>query len=226
MTQKIFVSALVAGAVAGLLAAALQLGFVIPLLLEGELYETGARLHYSDGFAESEIGSPRFGWDLSRHGLTVAFNLIAWIGFALILTGAMAIGAQRGLYITAGRGAIWGMMGFFAVHLAPAAGLPPELPGTIGAEVGSRYLWWIATILATTVALAVVAFRPGIASLAVASVLLVAPHLFGAPQLDMYFGVAPPELAAQFVARTLAVVAVVWVVLGSTAGWMWVRRWT
>ncbi len=161
MTQKIFVSALVAGAASGLLAAALQFGFLIPLLLEGELYETGARVHFADGFTESVSGSPALGWDIERHGLTIAFNLIAWIGFALVLVALMAIAAMRGVEITARRGAVWGMMGFFAVLLAPAAGLPPELPGTVAAEVGARYLWWSATIVAAAAALEVVRERGG-----------------------------------------------------------------
>lgn len=220
MSQKIFVSALVSGAVAGLVGALLQFAFVIPLLLEGELYETGARVHFAEGTAESVAGAPALGWDMSRHGLTVAFNLISWIGFALVLTALMAIAAVRGRAVTAASGAVWGVAAFFVVHLAPATGLPPELPGTAAAEVSVRYIWWIATIACAAAALAALVFRPGVAALALAAVLLIAPHVFGAPHLDNYYGVAPPELSALFVARALAVGAVTWVVLGSLAGWL------
>ena len=46
MAKNLFVSAICAGIAAGLLASVLQFTFVIPLLLEGELYETGARVHF------------------------------------------------------------------------------------------------------------------------------------------------------------------------------------
>ena len=223
MTPKIFVSALVAGAIAGLLAAALQFAFVIPLLLEGELYETGARVHFSETGAESISESPALGWDIQRHGLTVAFNLIAWIGFALIFVAAMVALSRRGWEINARTGAVWGLFAFLAVHLAPAVGLPPELPGTAAAEVGSRYLWWAGTIIATILAFGLMALRPAIGSVIAGAILLLAPHFYGAPHLENYFGVAPPELSALFATRTLAVAAATWVILGSVAGWMWDR---
>jgi predicted cobalt transporter CbtA len=47
MVKNLFVSAICAGIAAGLLASVLQFTFVIPVLLEGELYETGARVHFS-----------------------------------------------------------------------------------------------------------------------------------------------------------------------------------
>ena len=47
MVKNLFVSAICAGIAAGLLASVLQFTFVIPVLLEGELYETGARVHFT-----------------------------------------------------------------------------------------------------------------------------------------------------------------------------------
>ncbi len=46
MNQKLLTSAVFAGVAAGLIAALLQFVFVIPALLEGELFETGARVHW------------------------------------------------------------------------------------------------------------------------------------------------------------------------------------
>ncbi len=223
MSQKIFVSALIAGAVAGLLAAVLQFAFVVPLLLEGELYETGLRVHFFEGTAQSEAGSPPLGWDFQRHSLTLAYSMITWIAFGLILMAGMAIAATRGHEINAQSGAIWGIMAFFAVQLAPAVGLPPELPGTPAPEVGPRQFWWAATIITAIAAFAMLAFRPGVPAILVAAVLLLAPHVYGAPHLDTYFGVSPPELSAVYVTRSLAVVAVVWVSMGAVAGWIWSR---
>lgn len=221
MTRKIFVSALVAGAATALVAAALQFVFVIPLLLEGELYETGARVHFGANGAESPAGAPALGGDITRHGLTVAFNLVTWIGLGLVTVALMALGARRGMRIDARTGAIWGLLGFVVFSLAPAAGLPPELPGTVAAETFARQIWWVGTILAATIGVLAIAFRPGLPAVIVAAILLLAPHVAGAPHLDTYFGVSPPELSALFATRVLAVSAASWVVLGALAGWLW-----
>jgi predicted cobalt transporter CbtA len=45
-------------------------------------------------------------------------------------------------------------------------------------------------------------------------VLMVIPHLLGAPHLDTFFGVAPPELAAEFATLSLGAAAAGWVLLG------------
>jgi predicted cobalt transporter CbtA len=51
-------------------------------------------------------------------------------------------------------------------------------------------------------------------------ILVLAPHVIGAPHLDTYFGVAAPELAAEFATRSLGFAAMGWVVLGTIAGAM------
>ena len=98
-----------------------------------------------------------------------------------------------------------------------------SLPGTTAAEVSSRYDWWAGTIITAALALAALVFRPGLPAVIVAAVLILGPHIIGAPHLDRYFGVAAPELAAQFVSRTLGVAALTWAILGAVAGWMWDR---
>jgi cobalt transporter subunit CbtA len=225
MTGRIFASALYAGLAAGLVAAALQFVFVIPLLLEGELYETGARVHYQarDVF-ESPAGAPALGWDLRRHGLTIAMSVISYTAFALLLVAAMAAAARRGVQIDARRGLIWGVAGFFAVSMAPAFGLPPELPGTMGAPIGARQFWWAATMALSAAGIALIALPRGEKAPLLAlggAMLLLLPHLWGAPHLELYFGIAPPELAALFSVRSLGVAAVGWTVLGIVAGYFW-----
>ena len=67
MAKNLFVSAICAGIAAGLLASALQFTFVIPVLLEGELYETGARVHFgTDGSPQSDRGAPTLARGLDR----------------------------------------------------------------------------------------------------------------------------------------------------------------
>jgi cobalt transporter subunit CbtA len=214
MTKNLFVSAICAGIAAGLLASALQLTFVIPVLLEGELYETGARVHFgTDGSPQSDRGAPTLAGDWLRHSMTVAFNIVTYTGYGLLLAAMINFASLKGITTTAKQGLIWGLCGYIAVQLAPAIGLPPELPGTIAAEVGQRQLWWISTILASAAGLGLIAF--GRSYLPLAGVVLMAtPHLLGAPHLDTFFGVAPPELAAEFATLSLAAAAAGWVLLG------------
>jgi cobalt transporter subunit CbtA len=214
MTKNLFVSAICAGIAAGLLASALQFIFVIPVLLEGELYETGARVHFgTDGSPQSDRGTPPLAGDWLRHSMTVAFNIVTYTGYGLLLAAMISFASLKGITTTAKQGLIWGLCGYIAVQLAPAISLPPELPGTIAAEVGQRQLWWISTILASAAGLGLIAF--GHSYLPLAGVVLMAiPHLLGAPHLDTFFGVAPPELAAEFATLSLGAAAAGWVLLG------------
>ncbi|MGH1463764.1 MAG: CbtA family protein [Cognatishimia sp.] len=216
MSKNLLSSALFAGLIAGAVAALLQFVFVIPVLLEGELYEGGERLHFLiDGTTQSERGAPGLGSEWARHAMTVAFNMVTYTGYGLILAAAMLFAQDKGAaQVSAKAGLIWGLAGFIAVQLAPAIGLPPELPGTPAAELAPRQIWWIATILATAAALAMIAFaQSGLWQIA-GGILLILPHLIGAPHLDTYYGVAPPELSAEFVTLSLGMAAIGWALLG------------
>ena len=214
MVKNLFVSAICAGIVAGLIAALLQFIFVIPVLLEGELFETGARLHFgNDGSPQSDRGVPSLGDDWGRHSMTVAFNIITYTGYGLILAAMISYAALKGSIIPSRQGVIWGLCGFIAVQLAPAIGLPPELPGTLAAEIGPRQMWWLGTIVATAIGMGLIAFGRSYLPLCGIAIILI-PHLVGAPHLDAFFGVAPPELAAEFATLSLGTSAAGWAVLG------------
>jgi cobalt transporter subunit CbtA len=179
MTKNLLTSAVFAGVVAGLIAALLHFYFVIPTLLEGELFETGARIHFgADGSPQSERGSPGMGGDIGRHLMTVGFNIVTYVGFGFLLLAAMAATELKGFtQITARSGIIWGLAGFIAIQMAPAIGLPPVLPGTISAEVEARQAWWLGTIVASGIGLWVIAFARG--PFALAGVALLAAPQFG-----------------------------------------------
>ena len=214
MVKNLFVSAIFAGIVAGLTAALLQFIFVIPVLLEGELFESGARLHFaSNGSPQSDRGVPGLGDDWGRHSMTVAFNIVTYTGYGLLLAAMIGYAALKGRITTSRQGVIWGLCGFIAVQLAPAIGLPPELPGTIGAEVGARQMWWLGTIVATATGMGLIAFGRSYIPLGGIAIILL-PQLVGAPNLDGFFGVAPPELAAEFATLSLGTSAAGWAVLG------------
>lgn len=223
MQKHLLTSALFAGVAAGLLAALLQFAFVIPVIQEAELYETGARVHFTDGAAQSVRGAPELGADYRRDALTAAFDVVTYTAYGLILAGLMWLSVSKGAKLTPKLGLIWGLAGFVTVQLAPAFGLPPELPGAIAADLVQRQIWWTATVLATGAGVGLIAF--GKKLLPFAGVVLIAlPHVIGAPQSDGYFGVAPPELAAHFVTLSLGTTAIGWGVLGLLVAYFLTRK--
>lgn len=222
MFSKIVTSALFAGFCAGLIAALLQLVFVQPVLLHAELYEGGDLVHFG---AEAVSAHPDLpGLDPVRDGLSLLFSALIYVGYALILVAAMGIASDRGITINARTGLIWGIAGFVAFHFAPALSLPPEVPGVAAADVAERQVWWWSTVAATAIALALIAFGRNWVLWVLAAVLLLAPHLIGAPHPDAFSGPVPPELAALFAARALGVGFAAWALLGLLAGYFWQRE--
>ena len=214
MVQKFLTSALLAGFAAGLLAAILQFVFVQPVLLHAELFEGGDLTHFgAEPTAAAPVGLP--GLSLVRDGLSVAFSGLIYVGYALILAAAMGAARDRGHDLDPKVGLVWGVSGFVAVQLAPAFGLPPELPGMSAADITERQIWWFATAIATATGLWLIAFGRNWAAWGAAIILLAAPHLIGAPQPDTMTGPAPPELGAAFAARALGVGLAAWAALGA-----------
>lgn len=240
MFRHIFTSALFAGFAAGLLAAVLQLWLVQPILLEAELYESGAAslaaapepsaahdhahattAHSHGGEAEAfRIG----GFAPVRDGLSLLFSVVIYTGYAFFVVAAMAMASDRGVAVTARRGMLWGLAGYVAFQLAPAVGLPPEVPGSIAAELAARQIWWVGTALSTALGLGLIAFGRDWTAWGVALALLAGPHLVGAPEAVGFGGVVPAELASAFAARALGVGMASWVVLGLACGHFWQRE--
>jgi len=231
MTKKLFTSALFAGLAAGLVAAVLQVWLLVPIILEAERYETGELVHFiGPTGADTQTASPSAapadeedGGLLMRNSLTFFMNLVTYSGFGLLLVLGFAIAERYGHKLAPGHGVLWGIAAFVALHLAPGAGLPPELPGVPAADLFQRQIWWVVTVLAAVVALVFLVFVRGPVAIATAVALFIAPHLAGAPELASFGGVAPPELGALFAARSMTVSAVIWVTLGSVAGFVWRR---
>lgn len=234
MIRRIAASALFAGIAVGLLSAVLHFSFIEPILLQGELYEQGQLVHVGvalGGFHHDAAAAPSVPQvvvavpiDWPRHGLTVLFHAVLYSGYGLVLVAGYALAGRYNHRVTARAGLIWGLAGFIAVQFAPAAGLPPELPGMAGGDVVARQIWWAGTVLATGAGLALIGYGRSAALWGLGVVLIAGPHLIGAPHPAEMTGPVPPELAALFAGRTLVIGMAVWAVLGLTSASLWNRR--
>ena len=222
MITRILTSALFAGAAAGSIAAVMQLVFVQPVLLHAELYESGELVHFG---AQSTVTAVQdvSGFEPVRDGLSVVFTMLIYSGYALILIPLMMLAEAKGARIDGRTGLIWGIAGFVAVHFAPGISLAPEVPGVAAADVTVRQIWWSATVLSAGIALWLIAFGRRWPMWAIAAVLLLAPHVVGAPEPETFTGPVPTEIGALFAARALGVGMAAWVLLGAFAGFFWAR---
>jgi cobalt transporter subunit CbtA len=222
--QRIFFAAVLSGLAAGFALAAIHQWRAAPLILAAEVYENTAPAHEHATEAEAaaphehdaEAWAPQDGAE--RIAYTVLADVLASIGFALVLA---AVSVLAGIDITLRNGLLWGLGGFIATALAPSFGLPPELPGMPAADLGARQVWWWATVLLTGAGfLAIAKFRTPVA-IAIAAVLILAPHVVGAPQLvgEHESGV-PAHLATAFASATLTSSAVFWLILGPLLGYL------
>jgi cobalt transporter subunit CbtA len=224
MFQRVFLTALVAGLIAAVAVFAAQRIKIFPLIERAEIYEAQAEkahVHEHGGAPEATEWEPAPGFE--RAAYTLLADIVAGVGFALLLAGGVALAGQHGYRTDARRGLLWGIAGFAVFTLAPSLGLAPELPGMAAADLVQRQVWWIATALCTALGLGLIVFRPGVAYRAAGVALLLAPHIVGAPEGAGQGAPVPPELAARFVVASLAIAALFWLVLGAVGGWLYHR---
>lgn len=228
--QRIFFAAVLSGLVAGAGMAALQQWRVAPLILQAEVYETAASDPVgSDPIAahEHDAAMPEHEHDndawaptdgAERIIFTVAADILAAFGFAFVLAAASVL---AGIDVTARNGVIWGLAGFAVFQLAPAFGLAPELPGMPAADLVARQIWWWGAALATATAIFGIAKFQTWPAVTIGVVLILLPHVIGAPRLvgEHESGV-PAHLATEFAANTLFVGAAFWLALGPLYGYL------
>jgi cobalt transporter subunit CbtA len=218
--QRIFFAAVLAGLLAGLAMAAVQQWKLVPLILEAEVFEAAAPGPHSHNAAapahehEAEAWAPQDGAE--RIVYTVLADVLAAMGFALVLA---AVSTLAGIGITARNGVLWGLGGFIAFQLAPAFGLAPELPGMPAADLVPRQVWWWGTALATAGAILTIARFRNWSAIGIAAVLILVPHIVGAPVAPDESSAVPARLAAEFAAISLAVGAMFWLIVGPLLGY-------
>ena len=214
--KMIIVSALWAGLWAGLLLTAVQRFQVIPTLLQAEVYEQQAAAHHAhaDESAHQHDWQPTNGWE--RTFFTAIANISLAVGFALLLGAASTLRGGIGSWRN---GLLWGLAGYGIFFVAPSLGLPPEVPGTEAADLNDRQLWWLMTVFDTALGLWLLVFAKTHLNKLFGAVLLISPHVIGAPQPEIHGSAAPAELSATFIAATAFANAVLWLALGALMGW-------
>ena len=228
MFRTLVLSAAAAGVAAGLFTGVVQHVTTTPIIIAAEAYEGGdAPAHDHSGLAipgiviathdaavgEAEEWGPADG--IERTLYTSLATTVLGVGFGLALLSAMVL---TGVRIDARSGLAFGVAGFAAFSLAPALGLPPEIPGSGAAALADRQLWWAFAAAATAGGLGLLLLS-GRRALQIGGAILIAlPHLIGAPHPDAFASTAPAELAGHFAAASLAVSALFWALLGSMSG--------
>ena len=121
---------------------------------------------------------------------------------------------------------MWGLGLLASFFVAPALlGIHPEIPGTVAPSLEHRQAWWIFCAVFTCVGLLVLYYGKGFYK-SIGLVLLVAPHMVGAPiheQLtfmneDPEAVTALTELSGQFVLMTTIGMVLFFVPLGALSG--------
>jgi cobalt transporter subunit CbtA len=196
--RGVLLPALLAAIAAGIAATVVQQIFLEPLILQAESVEVGGGLQIA-----AEAG-------FQRVAFALLFNCLGAFGFGLLLAGCYAL---RG-GVTGRQGLLWGVAGFASFSLAPALGLPPELPGMQAADLVARQMWWILTATTTAAGLACVVFSRSPLLKLLGVVVIAVPHVAGAPEVVEAHSALPTDMVRAFVLGSLAVSATMWLILG------------
>lgn len=207
MLRSILFAALIAGTLTGILFTGIQQLQVIPLIQAAEGYETSghAQQHEHDN-----------GEALERQLFTLLANVLAGISFSLLLASAITLSKKTGWR----KGLFWGLGGYLSFFVAPALGLTPKLPGTLGAPIDHQQTWWIATVTATAIGLGLLVFAKHILIKSLGLIFIALPHVVGAPLPDQAYSSAPEQLRQDFIVASALANAGFWIILGLLSGYL------
>lgn len=220
----VFVAA-IAGLIAGVAMTLMQAFTTDPLILQAETFENAAPAEDHNHAATAAEGGeaataahdhgeeawgPADGAERMSYNFLV--NLVGAIGFGLVLVVASEF---AGGIANWRQGMFWGLAGFTVFTLAPSLGLNPELPAMPAADLLARQVWWIGTAAATALALYLIFLRKTPALAALGVVILVLPHIIGAPQPEDHTTPVPENLHHSFIVASTLTNLVFWVILGA-----------
>lgn len=212
MLRSILFAAIIAGTLTGILFTGIQHLQVIPLIQEAESYEGGGHAQQHDHASTEHDNSET----LERHLLTLLANVLAGISFSLLLASAITLSKHSGWR----KGLFWGAAGYLCFFVAPALGLTPKLPGTLGAPLDYQQVWWVATVTATAIGLGLLVFAKHILLKSLGLVFIAMPHVVGAPLPQQAYSSAPEQLRHDFIVASALANAGFWIILGALSGYL------
>jgi len=215
--RNLVLSAFFIAITAGLIFSAYQAIFITPVIVSSEVYEVAE----SAASHQIEAWAPEDG--LERHSWSFATNFLLCFAYALILLSAMTVKTS----VNAVKGLFWGGAAYLSIFAAPALGLPPEIPGMEAAYLEGRQTWWLFTVILTAFAFWLIAFQSAL-NKAIGIVLILIPHILGAPQPEVHgFVNADPKaiealtsLWHDFILQTSMANALLWLVIGGLSGYL------
>lgn len=225
MPTRMLATGCISGIVAALWLSLLQAFWTTPLILEAETYETRAEAaqHVQTAATalnpehEDDAWQPELGWQ--RTLATVSGNIAMAVGFALMLTGTFCLRRPAPRI----GGLAWGLAGYAVFFAAPSLGLPPELPGSTAANLLARQSWWLGTACATLIGLGLLLLQDRKILKIAGTLLLLMPHLIGAPRPAIAESLVPAALQSQFVLATAVCNLLFWLVLGGLSAALAIR---
>ncbi len=203
--------------VAGLFFSAYQAAFITPIIINSEVYEISEPAVSS----QVEVWAPEDG--LERHSWSFATNFLLCFAYALILLSTMTAKTS----VNAVKGLFWGGAAYLSIFVAPALGLPPEIPGMEAAYLEGRQTWWVLTVILTVFSLWLIAFQSPL-NKGIGVILILIPHLIGAPQPENHGFVNTDPKAVEalislwhdFILQTCMANALLWLVIGGLSGYL------
>jgi cobalt transporter subunit CbtA len=236
--RSIVFASVISGFIVGVVVTVLQQFGTVPLILKAEVFEKAAEAHLASEPHQAsgshqtspaaatghdhaghehehaaEAWEPKDGFE--RNAYTAAANVLTAVGFALLLAGFFAVqSGTTGESVSWHQGLMWGLAGFAVFTIAPGLGLPPELPGVPAAPLLSRQIWWVIAALGTAAGLGLIFFRRSAPAAVAGLVLVMLPHLIGAPELEHVETNVPTSLSHQFVVAVTLTSLVFWSMLG------------
>ncbi|MEJ2418636.1 MAG: CbtA family protein [Exilibacterium sp.] len=245
--QRIIIYALAVGVFAGLNLSLVQYFGATPIILAAEAFEFQPQPqqlqphehngHSNDHYAPAHThpgmsSGAALPWSpdngIERTVYTLISNIFASIGFAAVMLALMCLLQLRGMTrLTPRRGMVWGGVGFIVFFVAPSVGLPPEIPGLEAAALEYRQQWWLSSVLAAGVGIAMVIFcSPLFKAIGVA--VAAVPHLLGAPHPqgpvfshpDAAVVATLADLQAQFIVAVSVSNLLFWLLLGVVCAWV------
>src|SRR5271163_784056 len=212
--RRLVFTALCAGLLSGVFVAVAHQIATVPLILQAETYEQTSEHAMAAAHEHTAAWEPENGAE--RTVYTLLADILTGVGFALLLSAGLTL---RGGEVGWRQGLLWGLAGFATFTVAPSLGLPPQLPGSEAAPLLDRQLWWLGAAGATGCALALIAFTSRARWTILAAIMIVLPHLYGAPEPPENIAAVPAALSHHFIVAATVANFLFWLILGASAGY-------